>query len=245
MDEEIMDPVETEDVGSDVETDVDNQPVEAGAEESTSNNDYDVEAQAQQLADQKIASMNLVNHYTGEPIRSQADYDAFRSEQREERKRSVMTRMGWDQEDYDNFISGDPRVQEAENLQAQAKKAQEAAMMNEELKLIRKMDPSVKTVDDLLNHPSIHRVMDRCRKNPNLPVHESFQLENMQAIMSNASSAGAQRTFNSVQGRSHMRTTQGRGSGAMEVPAETMRLYRQLNPKATESEIRAHYNRRK
>lgn len=245
MDEtmENMENPETEVEETEVE-EVENQPVEAEAEETT-NETETVEAQAQRLADDKIASMNLVNHYTGEPIRSQADYKAFQTAQWEEKKRSAMTRLGMDEEDWDRFISQDPRVQEAQQMQEQAKKVRETEMLNQELKLIHQMDPSVKTVDDLLKHPSIHNVMERCRKNPNLPVHESFQLENMQAIMSNASSAGAQRAYNSVQGRSHMRTTQGRGAGAREVPADTMRLYRQLNPNATDDQIRAHYNRRK
>ena len=34
-----------------------------------------------------------------------------------------------------------------------------------------------------------------------------------------------------------------RGEGSVAVPAETLELYRQLMPKATDAEISAHYNK--
>ncbi len=46
-----------------------------------------------------------------------------------------------------------------------------------------------------------------------------------------------------IGGRAHLTATRQRGEGAISVPAESMQLYRALNPELREEELRAHYNR--
>ena len=44
-------------------------------------------------------------------------------------------------------------------------------------------------------------------------------------------------------GKQHLSSTNQRGTGALDVPAEEMALYHELNPDMTEKEIQAHYNK--
>ena len=44
-------------------------------------------------------------------------------------------------------------------------------------------------------------------------------------------------------GKQHLSATNQRGSGALDVPADEMALYKELNPEMTEKEIQAHYNK--
>lgn len=44
-------------------------------------------------------------------------------------------------------------------------------------------------------------------------------------------------------GKQHLSSTNQRGTGALDVPADEMALYRELNPDMTDKEIQAHYNK--
>lgn len=253
--EEVLPEDQDEDQDEDLEEDEGfeeegDHPEEAGEqepeeeEEPKQDNAAQIEAQAQKVADQKIAAMKLVNHYTGEPIRSQKDYDAYQDAQWNEKKERMKTRLGWDDEDYDNFIASDPRVRKAEAALEQAEKAKQTELMNAELRVIGGLNPAIKTVDDLLKDPSIDRVMHRC-KTTGCTVSEAYKLENWDSIVSGANRKGAQAAYKSVQSRSHLRSTAQRGSGGIQVPEKVAQSYRRLFPGISDAEIAKHYKAQK
>ena len=132
------------------------------------------------------------------------------------------------------------------NTRAQAeqakKEAQEAAArvkVDEQMKEIRSLDPTIRSMEDLAKMPTYPKFYELVKKGNTLT--DAFKLANYDALTKGAAAGARQAALNAAQGKQHMGQTMTRGAGAVSVPAEVMEQYRAFNPDATEAEIRAHY----
>ncbi len=126
-------------------------------------------------------------------------------------------------------------VQEAERERAEAK-------IQEELREIHALDPSVSTVEDLLKMESAKEFYAYVQKGNNFI--DSFYLANRDKLSSRAQEAAKQQALTSALSKEHLAAHgRQRGQGSVPVPEEEMAYYRQFMPGATEADIRQHYNR--
>lgn len=129
-------------------------------------------------------------------------------------------------------------------LEQDRRDEQTAFLRERALEAIGKMDPSVRSMEDLFTMEGSDRFYD-------LVVHHGVDWENafravkFDALMKNAEERGAQTERNRILSRSHLEKTKGRGTMQDHVPTEIMAIYRAMNPTASEAEIIRHYNQTK
>lgn len=206
----------------------------------------EAQAEAARVINDAFKNSGLVNPYTKQPITSKEEYDAYRQRYEAERKKAMMRKSGMSDADFDAFVQNLPEVREAREAKEQAeqakREAQQAAAkvkVDEQLKEIGALDPSIRSMEDLVKMPTYAKFYELVKKGNTLT--DAFKLANYDALTKGAAAGARQAALNAAQGKQHMGQTQTRGAGAVSVPAEVMEQYRAFNPDATEAEIRAHY----
>ena len=206
----------------------------------------EAQAEAAHIINEAFKNSGLVNPYTKQPITSKEEYDAYRQRYEAERKKAMMRKSGMSDADFDAFVQNLPEVREAREAKEQAeqakREAQQAAAkvkVDEQLKEIGALDPSIRSMEDLAKMPTYAKFYELVKKGNTLT--DAFKLANYDALTKGAAAGARQAALNAAQGKQHMGQTQTRGAGAVSVPAEVMEQYRAFNPDATEAEIRAHY----
>lgn len=202
--------------------------------------------EAQRTIDQFFATSGLMNPYTKQPITTKAEYDAYRTQYDAEQKASMMQKTGMSAEEMQRFISGLPEVRQARQAKAaadaaarQARQETARARVEEQLREIQTMDPSIKTLGDLSKmdtYPKLYGMVQR-----GYSISDAYKLANYDQITARAAAASRQAAIN-AQGKQHLSQTKSRGTESIAVPEKTMELYKFLNPGATEAEIQRHYN---
>lgn len=203
---------------------------------------------AAKAIDEAFKNSGLTNPYTGKPITSKAEHDAYRAQFEAERKKQVLRKSGMTDEEFDAFVQDLPEVKAAREAKAAAEDAQRAARereaqakLDEEIRKIGAMDPNVKSVEDLLKLECYPRIRERVRKG--YSISDAYKLENFDALQGSAAAASRQAALNAARGKSHLTPTAARGAGEVSVPAEVEAEYRALMPNATKAEIQKHYSK--
>ena len=200
--------------------------------------------------DARIKRMGLKNTYTGQPIETWADYEAFEKTHAERKRERFKKDQGMTDEEYQQMIAGLPEVQAAEEKAAQAeqvneeyRRAQMQAQLEREIAQIAAIDPTVKSVDDLVRLDSYPKIYERV--NQGMSIYDAWRLENMDAILEAGRKGAAQQAAVNQAGKEHLRATRGRGAGnqMQAVPAEELDMYRALNPGLSDKDFAEHYNR--
>ena len=202
---------------------------------------------AAHTVDEVIKSMGLTNPYTRKPIISKAEYDEYRTTFETEKKNRLLRKMGMSETEYSEFIEGLPEVREAreakKKAETAAQRAQEAetkAIIEEQLRKIGELDPSIKTLADLTkkdNYTEFYALVKRGNT-----LQDAYKIANFEAITKGSIAATRQSAINAVKSKEHLKTTVSRGPGAAAVPNEVRDAYRVFNPNASEAEIQQHYN---
>lgn len=111
---------------------------------------------AQRQVDEFFKNSGLMNPYTGQPITTRAEYEAYRERFEADQKAKLMEKAGITQEEFQAFVQGLPEVRAARQAKAEAEAAarqareQEAkARVDEQLRQIQAIDPTVKELGDL------------------------------------------------------------------------------------------------
>lgn len=192
--------------------------------------------------DSVIASLGLENPYTGKAITTRAEMEAYQKQHAEEQLSDMRERTGLTEEDVEKLVELNPKYRQAMADQAAAKEAKEAAdsarlnaFLEEAVAKIGKMDPAVKTMEDLRNHESYKEVDSYVRRGYSIP--DAFYKANEDAIRARERAAIEQQIRNSMNGRGHLESSSPRGDGGINVPADVMSLYRQINPNASDDDI--------
>lgn len=205
-------------------------------------------ADAQKAIDEAFALSGLKNPYTGQPITSKAEYDAYKERFERERQERFLQQTGMSQEEFQQFVQGLPEVREARQAREAAEKAvreaREAAArvkVEEQIREISAMDPSVKSLEDLVKMPNYPRFYELVRRGNTLT--DAYRLANFDTLAQRAAAGARQAAVNAARSKEHLTETKSRGSGAVSVPAEVREQYKLFNPDATEEEIQRHYQK--
>ena len=151
-------------------------------------------------------------------------------------------------EDLQRIIMQTPEIQ-ALQARAQQAEASNEAMQAEafektaqaELAAIKRYDPNIEGLSDIIAKPGSEKFIKLVQSN--VSYLDAYRATWADEIAANAKSAGAAVVRSATGGKEHLRPTQYRGDGGVEVPSTVMAQYRGLMPNATEAEIRAHYNK--
>lgn len=197
--------------------------------------------QAQRSLDEAIAAMGQTNPYTGKAVTTKAEWDAWKAQEAQEKRKEVAESAGMSENEFDNFVQNLPSVRDYRQAAEEARQQKQKMMLDEQITEIGKLDPSIKTVEDLVKRPEYRQIYAKLQNNRDLSVVEAFKLVNYETLTQNAAAASRQAALNAAASKDHMAPTQTRGSGAITVPADVKEMYRLYNPEATDAEIQAHY----
>lgn len=201
-------------------------------------------AQTDKQLESFFASAGMKNSYTGEAITNLEQFLSYRQKHSEEQlKQGKLT-----PEALDKAIAEHPVVQQAQQLVQQAhsdaqQRQQEAdrATIEAELLSIRKLDPTVQTVQDLLKLPEGQQIEALVRRG--YTFEDAHYLATRQRREQEITNKAKEQAMLNARGKDHLGGAgSARGEGAVTVPGNVMALYRKLNPKMSEAEIVAHYN---
>lgn len=208
----------------------------------------DARDEAQRVIDRAFQEIGILNPYTKQPITSRAEYEEYRKRYDAEKKAHVLKKSGMSDEEFQAFVESLPEVRQAREAQAAAESAakeareQQAKMrVEEQMREISALDPSIRALSDLANMETYPKFYELVKRGNTLT--DAFKLANYESLTQGAVSASRQAAMNAAQGKRHLTQTSGRGSGAASVPADIRAEYLAFNPDATDAEIQAHYNR--
>lgn len=217
------------------------------------------EAQQAQLRqaqiDKSYADMfsGRLNPYTGQPIQTQREYEEYVQRYNEEKVKrgqrkaeAALQEAGIDKSDIDQIISQHPAIraaqqaaQKAEKAEFEMKRREYEAEFDQELLKIQALDPSIQSVNDLMQGENAAAFLDAVKKGNSLL--DSFKLANFDRLSQKRSAAAAQRTRNQINQKGHLQAT-GQGKGrTVNIPMETLSMYKEAFPDWSDSQIAKHY----
>lgn len=211
-------------------------------------------AQSQQHADvlkDLFARVGLKNTYTGEPITTIEQFNEWDSKYKAEKLEQELAAGQLTQEGLNTAISKHPMVQQAAQIvqqhtaqQEQQNKEAIQAKVNAQITEIGKLDPTIKSVQDLLQMPKAKEFYGFV--NQGYDFVSAFKLANFDQLTAANAEAARQQAMNNARGKEHMTPVgNNRGSGALSVPAKDLAYFRAFNPNATEAQIQDYYNKYK
>ena len=201
----------------------------------------DAKAEADKYLDETIAGMGLTNPYTKEPITNKAEYDEYKAKYEEEKRNRVVKKSGMSQDEFKKFVDDLPEVRQAKAIAAQAQEQQAKMKIDEQLRQITEMDPSIKELGDLTKMDNYDEFYGKVKRG--MTLVEAYMLTNFDKLSGRKAAATKQAALNSINSKQHLSGTSSRGTGALSVPADVKDMYRAINPDATDAEIQAHYNK--
>ena len=201
---------------------------------------------ARNQVDAFFRESGLVDPYSGQPITSRAEYEAYRTRFEAEQRTQLMEKAGLTPEQLQAFVQGLPEVREAKRAQAEAeaatKKAREQearARVDEQLRQIQAIDPTIKGLGDLSRLDTYPKLYDMVKRG--YALADAYRLANYDALTQRAAEASRKAAITAVQSKQHLRPMESRGAGEISVPDSVIDEYRMLNPGATKEEIQKHY----
>lgn len=196
---------------------------------------------AQRALDESIRGLGIENPYTGRPITTKAEYDAWKRAEAQEKQQNIAEAAGMSQQEFGSFVENLPQVREYRQAAEAARQQQQKMVLEEQIGQIAKLDPSIKGVEDLLKRPEYPQIYNYVKKG--ISIEEAFKLANYDKLTSSAGNAARQAALNAANSKEHLAPTSQRGAGSVPVPADVKAQYKLLNPDATDAEIQEHYNR--
>lgn len=191
----------------------------------------------------------LKNTFTDEPIKTREQYTKWFQEYQSKQMQQDLKDGKLTPEMLQQLISQNPVMQQVQKIVGQdtaakklAQQQAEQTRIDGEIAEISKLNPNVKTVGDLLSMPKYQEFKSYVDKG--YSYLDSYRLSHMDEIANARAEQARQTALNNARGKDHLVASgKSQGTGAASVPPEIMRQYRLFNPKATDAQIQAHYNK--
>lgn len=211
------------------------------------------ETQSAEQLKEFFSKMGMVNSFTNQPITTMEEANAWKQQMEADRIAKELKAGKLTPEALDQAVANHPVIQQAQAM-VDAAKQQEAAQRRAEFQtqvegelkeiasLGARMGMKVEGVAGLQameNYETFKAFVDK-----GYSFLDAFKLTHMDKLTVANTDAAKQSALNLARSKNHLKATgSGQGSGAITVPPDVMRNYRRLNPKMTDAEIQAHYNK--
>ena len=189
------------------------------------------EAEAQKKFDgimgalnQRVSAMcNGVTHpVTGQPVTNVMEYfDALEIQERKAREEELKEK-GLDPSYIDRAIASNPTVFQAQQILRHQQEAAAAMAIQNDFAEIQRIDPSIKSLEDVPNLNEVVRYVER----NNVSIVDAYKVINYDILTQNTKNAGRQAAINQMRGKDHL-ASQNTGVATdnnddVEVPSEIM-----------------------
>ena len=206
----------------------------------------------QQAVDAAYAKLlgGQINPFTGKPITTQAEYEAYEQMKAQQSTNSALQKAGIDPKLIQQMVQQEVapmkqqmRAEQAQRYEAQAaeynrrmEEAKEAAAKS----IAALYDPSIQSFDDILAMPTVGKFNDLLQKGNSF--EESFYLANREAIDKRRAAAAYQKGVAAGASKQHLSPAPAAsGAEPVIVPADVARNYREVTPGMTDEAIAKDY----
>lgn len=187
----------------------------------------------------EIAALNIIDPNTGKQITDAAGLKAYRDGIAAKRMEQAAQQKGMTSDELKKLVELHPDVVAAKaEREANTRAAQENARLeaqnriNADIAEIGKLNPSIKTFDDLRKLDKFDAIYDKIIRG--YSVSDAYMTEYRDSISDARVREAEQRVRNGTAGKSHMQRMDSRGEGAPEVPQDEVALLSRLMGKSTE-----------
>lgn len=211
------------------------------------------EADAQKRADAEVARRcaGKTNPLTGKPITTQKEYweaiDAQNQMRRDAAfKQAVKGLSPQDAAALEQVLKNDPEKQRMQRQIDEMKAVQDRDIamqaLNADVAEIGKLDPNIKSIDDVLKLPNVNAMIDKVRRGYSLV--DAYRLLNYDSSMKASQNAGKQAARNEVRGKTHLAAHGGgsNGNGGKTIPASMLPGLKEQFPGKSIEELTKLYN---
>lgn len=182
------------------------------------------------------------NPETGQPIRSAQDYSEAMAAQERMNAREQMQQNGIDPNVIDNLIANSPAVRQAQAATAELNNYRAQQKLEADYKEILALDPSLNSVEDILNDPSMPLMAERVAQGMSLV--DAYKIVNFDKVFNSKEAAVKQQTINQVKGKNHLSTgaAVNVSSDLEDIPANMLEDFKDRFPEKSPKELKALYN---
>lgn len=187
----------------------------------------------------------LTNSITGKPITNMREFAEWKTAYDDAKLKSDLKSGKLTQEDLNRMVADSPVVKQANAIIQKQRQEQVQGKIEEQLREIHEMDPSINSVEDLTKMDNYQDFYDLV-KTSNMTFVQAYKILNFDKLTSSRATAAKQAALNNQRGKNHLTgTAASRGSGSRSVPQDEMAMFRVFNPGATEQQILDYYNKQK
>lgn len=241
-------PVEEEPVDDQGENDEAEPAIQQSAEENAKYAAARRKAEAESAAvDQMFAQRfgNLKNPMTGEPIKSARGYfEALQAQERMKTEQQIKA-AGVDPNLLNNLIQNDPTIQAAKSVIERSNQAEAQRMLEEDYKEVMKLDPTMKSRDDIESSSTFLNCVQWCADHPGTRFSDAYKIINFDRLSGYRTEAAKQEAINSAKSKGHLSAASGSGGvdSSKEIPSGQLENWKAMFPDKTMKELRSLYNR--
>lgn len=190
--------------------------------------------------------LGLKDPVTGSQISTMEEFETYQANLARQKLERDLAQGKLTPEGLQQAISDHPAIQAAQQAQQQRQQAQEEAALQEtqakvtaQLAEIQKLNPEIKTVEDLLSMPNAKEFYALVQRGNSLS--DAYKLACFDQIMGKKAEQAQIQAQNLARSKGHLTPDVSRGEGAVTVPKDVMADYRRMMPKATDEQIQNHY----
>lgn len=203
-----------------------------------------IEAETQKRVDARIAREfeGILNPYTNQPIRTEADLTAYRSAFAAEEQRQQLEEMGVSKEVLDSYIQNHPAMQQAQRVIHQQEQQAANDFMAKEFEAMKKEFPDcgLESPQQLNETEAGRRALQMWANAPGITLADAYAATHRRELSKKQSAAAKQAAMNEMNSKGHLRQTKGSNAKG-DVPEEIRREYKIYFPNATDAEIAEMY----
>lgn len=205
-----------------------------------------IEAETQKRVDARIAREfeGILNPYTNQPIRTEADLTAYRSAFAAEEQRQQLADMGVSKEVLDSYIQNHPAMQQAQQVIHQQEQQAANDFMAKEFEAMKKEFPDcgLESPQQLNETEAGRRALQMWANAPGITLADAYAATHRKELSKKQSAAAKQAAMNEMNSKGHLRQTKGSNAKG-DVPAEIEAEYKKYFPNATHEKIAEMYRK--
>ena len=139
----------------------------------------------------------------------------------------------------EKMISENPQVLKAKKIIEEQEAREKELAVEKEIELINKLNPNIKSLDDISMEDNCQEVIDKLNKGYSL--YDAYVLSNLDKINANNLEKGKRKAIDNVNSKKHLGKTRGGSVDFTDVPKDVYETYRRNLPKWSDKQIREHY----
>lgn len=207
--------------------------------------------QRQQALDAEFARRfrDYENPITHKPILNQRDYFEALDAQEKLKRDADLRDKGIDPSVFEDMVNrqveNNPVVMQAQMVMQAAQESQLENRIAEDIKAMTKLNPNIKTVDDVLSLPDADDLIALIR-DKHISMPDAYKILHFDELMAGKSSSAKQAAINTMNGTSHLNQTDSLANvsdGEVEIPEAELSQWQRAFPDLSAADLRKKYNK--